>query len=209
MINPLIIAMSDIYTHTDLYSYKPYTRYRNTGPPERKIWAVLTNVLDFFWHTLYLMPWFFLHRIVVINTDTNTNVALLLLPLNLTLQYLLVHLGLQDSRTTLQRPNVLSFEEFEFKPTFIRKSDHLSCCLPLTFSKLSWLQISKISTHSLNADIKAEFSPVILLQSALMTVHKNYWSKCRTLGETEELTMKYPQKTWQIHKYFKSIQNDK
>lgn len=155
------------------------------------------------------MPWFFLHHIVVIHTDTNTNVALLLLALNLTLQDLLLDLGLQDSSITLQRPNVLSFEEFEFKHTFIRKSDHLSCCLPLTFSKLSWLQISTISTHSLYADIKAEFSPLVLLQLALTTVHKNYWSMCRTLGETEELAMKYPQKTWQFHKYFKSIQKDK
>jgi len=40
-----------------------------------------------------------------------------------------------------------------------------------------------ISTHLLYADIKAEFSSVILLQLAPTVAHKNYWSVCRTLGE--------------------------
>lgn len=149
------------------------------------------------------MPQFFPHGIEVINTDTISNLTLLLLALNLIPRLLLVHLKLQDSNIKIQKLNTVFFWNSSLKLNFIRRSDHFSCCLPLRFGKLSWLQTNLDNSHPFYADTKAQFHPTILWPLAPTAVHKIYWSIYWIPGETDESSMKYLEKMWQFHQYFR------
>lgn len=145
----------------------------------------MTNKLDFFCYTLNLMLWFFLHcrggYICKYKCQCSASTASFGSNPKIPLIQDSNKIFLPKNLSRDQKSNLL--KNAQSKPAFIIKSGHSSCTLLLRIAKLSWLQISVISTHPVYADTKAEFSSVILLQLAPTLVHQNYWSICRSIGK--------------------------